>query len=283
MSGLSKNFKDNQNDLSVYGSPNNQFGDTMVGGKDVEKINTMLADAFTDGSAGVGEALVKIGEHKGRSIFEQKAADQIRMSLDDDGAAYVKLIVRELDPGLGLLALAGGFKDEGETDQEAADREEMEEAAGEAGKLLAKHEIARHPVAGDVRVWGGPDRDDGVKNGDVIAMSTMGMVPVVQNAHTHDVQAGDDATQAGWVKLTDLQDANVFGIKGHAKMLAKAAELAGVPEQLPQSFTQTLQDREQDILVGTAEQYQAANALVSSSGNAPSEYKKKAPSQRHGK
>ena len=279
MSGLSKNFKDNQNNLSVYGSPNNQFGDTMVGGKDVEKINQMLSDAFTDGSAGVGEALVKIGEHKGRSIFEQKAADQIRMSLDDDGAAYVKLIVRELDPGLGLLALAGGFKDEGETDQEAADREEMEEAAGETGKLIAKHEIARHPVAGDVRVWGGPDRDDGVKNGDVIAMSTMGMVPVVQNAHTHDVQAGDDATQAGWVKLTDLQDANVFGIKGHAKMLVRAAELAGVSDQLPQSFTQTLQERELNILVGTTEQYQAANTLVAPLKNRANA----APSQKHGK
>ena len=283
MNDLSKNFKDEQDNLNVYGSPDNQFGDTMVGGKDVNKINTMLADAFADGSAGVGEALVKIGEYKGRNIFEQKAADQIRMSLDNDGTAYVKLIIRELDPGLGLLALAGGFKDEGETDQQAADREEMEEAAGATGKLLSKHEIERHPVTGDVRVWGGADRDDGVKNGDVIAMSTMGMVPVVQNAHTHDVTAGDDATQAGWVKLTELQDANVFGIKGHAKMLTKAAALSGVSEQLPQSFTQTLQDREQDILVGTAEQYQAAKSLVTASCDAHLKNKQKAPSQKHRK
>ncbi|TNE30949.1 MAG: hypothetical protein EP349_04645 [Alphaproteobacteria bacterium] len=265
MTDLGGKFKNESNALSVYGSPGNQYGDTMVGGEDVKTINKMLQDAFAAGQAGVGEALVQIGEHKGRNIFEQKAADQIRISLDDDGNAYVKLIIRQLDPGLGLLALAGGFKDQGETDQQAADREEMEEASGETGTLVSSYQIDRRPVAGDVRVWGGPDRADGVKNGDVIAMSTTAMVPVVRNAHLCDVQAGDDATNAGWVKFSDLTDADVFGIKGHAEMLEQAAQLAGIAEQLPQSFSASLQARNTDILVGTPEQRQAADDLIQSS------------------
>lgn len=268
MTELGGKFKNESNALTVYGSPGNQYGDTMVGGEDVKTINKMLQDAFASGQAGVGEALVKIGDHKGRGIFEQKAADQIRISLDDDGHAYVKLIIRQLDPGLGLLALAGGFKDPGETDQQAADREEMEEASGETGKLVSSYQIDRRPVAGDVRVWGGPDRADGVKNGDVIAMSTTAMVPVVQNAHLCDVQAGDDATNAGWVKLSDLTDAGVFGIKGHAALLEQAAQLAGIADQLPQSFSSSLQARGEDILVGTAEQRQAADDLIQSSQQA---------------
>ncbi|MBL1146421.1 MAG: hypothetical protein HND56_05770 [Pseudomonadota bacterium] len=270
MADLGKSFQHERNSLKVYGSPGNQYGDTMVGGEDVKKINQMLQDAFAAGQAGGGEALVQIGTHKGRNIFEQKAADQIRISLDDDGNAYVKLIIRQLDPGLGLLALAGGFKDQGETDQQAADREEMEEASGATGTLVSSYQIDRRPVAGDVRVWGGPDRADGVKNGDVIAMSTTAMVPVVRNAHLCDVQAGDDATNAGWVKLSDLTDANVFGIKGHAEMLEQAAGLAGLAEQLPQSFSSSLQARNKDILVGTSEERQAADRLIQSSHQPPS-------------
>lgn len=252
----------NANKIVVYGTPGNQFGDTMLGGDDVIAVNTMLEESFEAGIAGAGDPVVKIGEYKGRSIFEQKAADQIRISLDSDGNAYVKLIVRQLDPGLGLAALAGGFKDEGETDAQAADREELEEAKGATGQLIAKYSIDRHPVKGDVRVWGGPDRDDGVKNGDIIAMSTIGMVPVVKGAHGY-VEAGDDATSAGWVALSGIQNSDVFGIKGHAKMLLEAAKIAGVNEQFPKDFEESLVERENDVTVGSPELQAKALALVS--------------------
>jgi ADP-ribose pyrophosphatase YjhB (NUDIX family) len=258
---MKKKFKSKVKSLVVYGSPGNQFGDTMVGGNDVININKMMEDAFSSGSAGVGDSVVKIGNYKGHNVFEQKAADQIRISMDDNGNAYVKLIVRKLDPGRGLIALAGGFKDTGESDQQAADREEKEEAKSDTGRLIILHQIDRHPVRGDVRIWGGPDRDDGVKNGDIIAMSTVGMVPVVSNAHTF-VEAGDDASGAGWIKLSDIADSNVFGIKGHAVMLLQAASLAGVDTQLPSSYTKSLNTRTEDILIGSSDLQAKANNIV---------------------
>lgn len=276
---LTDNFGDNNEAMNIYGTPGNEFGDTMVGGDDVAAINKMLSDAFDTGAAGVGDPVVKIGEYKGRSVFEQKAADQIRISLDDEGNAYVKLIVRKLDPGLGLVALAGGFKDAGETDAEAADREENEEAKGEKGDFVEKYEIPRHPVAGDVRVWGGNDRPDGVAKGDVIAMSTMAMVPVVKNAHGI-VEAGDDATGAGWVPLSEIKDANVFGIKGHATMLLEAATLAGVDSHLPESFKNTLEAREEDVIVGSDELQQAASTLLDSFSSAPLAQTSQEPANR---
>ncbi|MCI5060718.1 MAG: hypothetical protein MRY79_06575 [Alphaproteobacteria bacterium] len=234
----------------------------MVGGKDVKAINDMLQTAFDEKRAGVGEdVVVRIGTFKGRNVSEQKAADQIRISLDEDGNAYVKLITRGADPGLGLLALTGGFKDEGETDQQTADREEVEEAKSETGTLIAKYEISRHPVKGDVRVWGGPDREDGVKNGDIIAMSTMAMVPVVRNAHGI-VEAGDDASGAAWVRLSGIKDANVFGIKGHAQLLLEATKLAGLTDQLPESFAQSLSARQNDIAVANRALRSAAIMLL---------------------
>lgn len=52
MADLGKSFQHERNSLKVYGSPGNQYGDTMVGGEDVKKINQMLQDAFAAGQAG---------------------------------------------------------------------------------------------------------------------------------------------------------------------------------------------------------------------------------------
>lgn len=118
-------------------------------------------------------------------------------------------------------------------------------------------------------LWGGQDRPDGVKKGDIIAMSTMAMVPVVRNAHG-DVEPGDDASGAGWVPLSAITDANVFGIKGHAAMLLQAARLAGVSDQIPKSFDDTLKARTSDITVATEYLQQKASILfnVSTTGSA---------------
>lgn len=247
MSWLSGMFKADKT-LNIYGTPGNQYGNTMVGGKDVHQVNAMLDKAFQSGVAGVGDATVKIGSHKGRDVFEQKAVDRIRISLDDGGNAYVKMIIRGGDPGMGLAALVGGFKDAGETDAQAADREEDEEAKSKKGALVSKHEIPRQPVTGDVRVWGGKDRPDGVKSGDIIALSTKADIFVVRNVHDQ-VEAGDDATGAAWVPLSAIHDANAFGIKTHAKILQKAAQLAGVADQLPKGFEISLKERESDIVM----------------------------------
>lgn len=236
--------------LAIYGSDGNPYGPTMVGGADVVAINAMLQNAFDSGLTDNAAPVVKIGTYKGRTVYEQKAADQIRISLDPvSHKAYVKLIIRKTDPGLGFMALAGGFKEAQETDVQTANREETEEAKGKSGQLIAKHNIPRHPVLGDVRVWGGADRADGVKKGDIFAMSTAALIPVVNNAHGF-VEAGDDAASAGWVSLADLTDANLFGIKGHARMLLEATKLASLTHMLPASFAQTLHARSEDIRFG---------------------------------
>lgn len=258
---LSKDFG-MSNEVTVYGTPGNQFGDTIVGGDDFKIVHKMLEDAFASGLAGSGDDVItKIGEFKGCNVFEQKAVDQIRISLDDDGQAYVKLIVRQLDPGKGLIAPAGGFKDEGESDEQAADREENEEAKSKTGELISKYQTPRRPIVGDARVWGGPDRKDGVKNGDIIMMSSAAMVPVVKNAHGK-VEAGDDAVFAGWIALSDLDDANVFGVKTHASMVLEAVTIAGLDDQLPQSFKDTLKERAAEIHVASQVQQNEAALLL---------------------
>lgn len=249
------------NAINVYGTAGNAYGKSMVGGSDVKEINEMLAQAFANGVAGVGEALVRIGTYKGHRVFEQKAADKVRISLDDNGEAYIKLIIRKNDPGLGFLAPTGGFKDGDETDKQAANREEAEEAKGKKGALIKEFSIARHAVPGDIRYWAGSDRDDGIKSGDIIAMSTAVDVNIVRNAHG-DVKAGDDASDAGWVKLSRLADANMFGIKGHAGMILKAAQMAGLGDQIPKSFSDSLANRQQDILVGDAHDHQAVSKFL---------------------
>ena len=88
---LGQTFDDNNNDLDVYGTAGNPYGKMMVGGQDAEALNNMLSDAYKGGVAGGDTPLTKIGEYKGRSVFEQQAADQVRISLDDNGKAYVKL------------------------------------------------------------------------------------------------------------------------------------------------------------------------------------------------
>lgn len=251
------------NQVTVYGTPGNQYGDTIVGGEDFKIVHKMLEDAIASGIAGSGDDVIsKIGEFKGRDVYEQKAVDQIRISLDDDGQAYVKLIVRDLDPGKGMIAPAGGFKDEGESDEQAADREENEEAKSKAGELIERHTIARRPVTGDARVWGGPDRADGVKNGDIIMMTTAAMVPVVKNAHGA-VEKGDDAKYAGWVKLSDLDDANVFGVKAHAQLVLEAVSIAGLSDQLPASFAETLAQRTVEVQIASPEAQEHSALLLS--------------------
>jgi len=248
--------------LLVYGSPSNAYGKTMLGGQDVHVVNAMIANVYDGREAeDSNAAVVYLGKYRGIDVFEQKAADQIRISLDATGQAYVKLIIRKTDPGLGLLALAGGFKDSLESDEEAANREESEEAKGKIGELKSKFIIPRHPVMGDVRVWGGANRPDGVKKGDIIAMSTTAIIPVVYGAHGA-VEAGDDASNAGWIALSDLRDASLFGIKGHAKMLLKAIELAELTHQLPRSFGETLVARSADIGVADSAQMLAASDLL---------------------
>lgn len=244
---MKKQFKDN-NALHIYGTKGNQYGDTMIGGLNAQAINALMEARYFTGEPKQGENLIFLMDYMGHSLYEQKAADQIRISLDDDGKAYVKLIMRQNDPGMGFIALAGGFKDAGETDQQTADREENEEAKSNAGELIATYQLPRRPVAGDIRIWTGPDRDDGIKNGDILALSTMAFVPVVKNAHK-SIKAGDDATDAAWVALSELKDANIFGVKTHAKMLLEALNVAGLVEQLPPSFLLSFMDRKADILV----------------------------------
>ncbi|MBI1327815.1 MAG: hypothetical protein GC136_09265 [Alphaproteobacteria bacterium] len=250
------------NELKTYATAGNPSGDDMLDGEDLKIVSKMLRHAIENGVADSdGASLIKIGEYKGHSVFEHKAVDQIQISINDDGQAYVKLIVRKKDPGMGLAAFAGGRKDEGESDEVAAEREGSEEAKSKKGKLIAKYKIDRHPVAGDVRVKNGNDRAEGVELGDITAISTAAIIIVEENVHD-GIQAGDDAAGAGWVLLSTITNANLFSIKDHAEMLVQATELAGVDNQLPESFYTSLLERKDDIARASPELQGSAKLLV---------------------
>ncbi|AZK94855.1 MULTISPECIES: NUDIX domain-containing protein [Streptomyces] len=122
-------------------------------------------------------------------MTEIETFETIRLTSDVvaiDPAERVLLIERGWDPFEGCWALPGGHVDPGETSQDAAARELVEET----GVSVA--------VAGlrQVGVWDQPDRDP---RGRYVTIAYLATVPEGTTA-----QAGDDARAARWWPLDAL-------------------------------------------------------------------------------
>ena len=96
------------------------------------------------------------------------------------------LIERDREPFAGSWALPGGFVDEGEEPLQAAQRELLEETS-----------VAQLPLV-QCGVFGAPGRDP---RGWVVSVAFLALAPPDCTA-----QAGDDARNVAWHRLTDLPE-----------------------------------------------------------------------------
>ena len=94
----------------------------------------------------------------------------------------ILLVKRRFDPYKGLWAIPGGFVEEGETVEQAAEREAFEETGVRIG--LTKL----------VGVYSDPKRDP---RGTV-------SVAFIAKALSKDAKGGDDAEEAKWFKLSEI-------------------------------------------------------------------------------
>lgn len=236
----------------LTGSASNKYGPCMIGGDLAQTLCSEASKLIQSNPLTHSNAILHLGKYGKRNVFVQRAADQVRISVDSNHQnPHVKLIARRYDPGLGLLALAGGFIDQDEQPEDTAKREETEEADGPGGELLNKYFLQERVVQGDVRLWNGNQRDKVIENGDIIVLSTTAFIPVVKNAHIHRVLTGDDASKAGWIALSDLPSAQLFGIREHAKILSDGAKLAGLETSLSEEFQNSLLTRTTHINFAT--------------------------------
>lgn len=133
-------------------------------------------------------------------------ADIVLLALKD-GEAHVLLIQRKNPPFQGCWALPGGYVDDGETSEQAAERELAEETG------LKAERIER------LDVYDAPDRDP---RGRVVSVAyTASLASAVMP------KAGDDAAQAAWVPV-DQALASTLAFD-HRRVLTDAARHWGVP------------------------------------------------------
>ena len=132
-------------------------------------------------------------------------ADCIIFGRDDSNILKVLLIKRKHDPFQGLWAFPGGFVDEGESVEEAAQRELMEETGVDNVEMTQMYTFTK------------PGRDP---RGWVVSVAFYTTV----NIADCKVQAGDDASEAEWVAIGDIQKMAF----DHNEILAMALEKIGV-------------------------------------------------------
>lgn len=122
-----------------------------------------------------------------------------------DGALQVLLVERGIEPFRGQHALPGGFVLDGESLEDAANRE-LDEETGVAG-------VQRHLE--QLATYGDPDRDP---RGRVVAVAHLAFVPSLA-----DPIAGSDAAAADWVAVADVPQDLAFD---HEVILADGIERA---------------------------------------------------------
>lgn len=135
-----------------------------------------------------------------------KAADAVIMRTGKDGKLEVLMIGRKSGPFTGAYALPGGFVDDGETFEQAAIRETLEEVGIPQDGLV------------DIRYLGSltsldwdPRTIKGMSVGAIVAMVQDGVEP----------KAGSDARNFEWVSIEDLSKGRHNIAFGHARWLAE--------------------------------------------------------------
>jgi hypothetical protein len=150
------------------------------------------------------------------------AADAIL--LDDLGQTI--LITRLNNPGIGKLAIPGGFIDGAESAEAAARREAVEET-GISPQLLAGAKTMAvmkrlYNRPGDIRIAWNNLPGTNIKKGDVMMVPTQGVCLKLPGDFTQiPLRAGDDAGSVQVAKISDLTPAQ-FGISDHLPMLHAA-------------------------------------------------------------
>ena len=132
-------------------------------------------------------------------------ADCIIFGHDESNILKVLLIKRKHEPFQGLWAFPGGFVDEGESVEQAAQRELLEETGVDNVTMTQMYTFTK------------PGRDP---RGWVISVAFYTTV----NITDCKVQAGDDASEAEWVAIEDIQKMAF----DHNEILAMALEKIGV-------------------------------------------------------
>jgi 8-oxo-dGTP pyrophosphatase MutT (NUDIX family) len=150
------------------------------------------------------------------------AADAIL--LDDLGQTI--LITRLNNPGIGKLAVPGGFIDGDETAEAAARREAIEETGISPQLLATAKTLAVMPRLynrpGDIRIaWNNLPGTE-IKKGDIMMVPTQGVCLKLPGDFTKiPLQAGDDAGAVQVAKISQLTQAQ-FGVGDHLPMLQAA-------------------------------------------------------------
>ena len=166
------------------------------------------------------------------SVYLRHAVDAVLL----DNAGNVVLITRRNRPGMGLMALPGGFIDleHGsaslvEQPAEAALREAREETGISEDRLVAANVKAvgtracNRPF--DIREAWDDISGTPIKKGDLFAVSTQAFcVRIPGNLSTIPLKAGDDARHVRVEEVAALQ-AEDFGVPDHLAMIRQAAGL----------------------------------------------------------
>jgi 8-oxo-dGTP diphosphatase len=143
-----------------------------------------------------------------RTDHANLAADMVlfaadRMPTPALNGLSVLLIERGWDPYAGCLALPGGLVGHGETFEQAARRELVEETG-----------VTAPPLLGSVGVYDEPDRDP---RGRVVSVAFAGMA-----YETVPPTAGDDARAAQWVEVRSVLSGAQPVAFDHARIIADA-------------------------------------------------------------
>lgn len=153
------------------------------------------------------------------------AADAIL--LDDLGQTI--LITRLNNPGIGKLAIPGGFIDGTESAETAARREAVEETGIPPQFLASAKTLAIMPRLydrpGDIRIAWNNLPGTNIKKGDIMMVPTQGVcLKLPGDFRQIPLTAGDDAGAVQVAKIRDLTPTK-FGIRDHLPMLQAALKL----------------------------------------------------------
>jgi 8-oxo-dGTP pyrophosphatase MutT (NUDIX family) len=168
---------------------------------------------------------ITLPDGKTVSLYLRHAADAIMF--DDHGQTI--LITRLNPPGAGKLATPGGYIDAGESAEQAARREAVEETGISQTLLAAAKTFAVLPRMynrpADIRIAYNNLPGTVIRKGDVMMIPTQGVCLKLPGDFTHvHLQVGDDAGAVRIAKIADLTPSD-FGIADHLPMIQQAFAL----------------------------------------------------------
>ena len=236
----------------IINNDNYIYDKWMVGGSVLAATQQMAAEYAAQHPLQINPAkhAEKVGDlvvngHE-KQLFLKHAGDVLAFDPDN---GTVLLITRKDPPGAGKFATPGGMFDpraSGEATETLArviDKESGEEVGDRIRTALTElSPIAvqeRRLITTDHRERG-RSNDGEILVGDIIAMTSSGVVYSTPGLSKVMPEAGDDATSAGFFALADLDEKD-FSLREHCQMIREGAEAAGLDSLLPAAFGQVAQ------------------------------------------